>query len=159
MALRMANFNEGKSLKGVRGMGTGMLWGILMFIGFESIATLGEEDKGSRKTIPSALFTAVLVVGTFYVFAAYGVSSGFGPHDIETFASDSDTVRTLSQKFWGGTATDQTDDHGQRVRERRLRIELHRADPVRDGSRGDPAQTAGPHERQGRAADRARVPT
>jgi amino acid transporter len=102
--LSVGNFNPSNSLKGVSGLGTGMLWGILMFIGFESVATLGEEAKGSRKTIPIALFTAVLVIGSFYVFSAYGVSSGFGPHNIANFASDSDPVRTLSQKSWGGTA-------------------------------------------------------
>ncbi len=102
--LSLGNFNPANSLKGVSGLGTGMLWGILMFIGFESVATLGEEAKGSRKTIPLALFTAVLVIGTFYVFSAYGVSSGFGAHNVTAFVGDSDPVRTLSQKFWGGTA-------------------------------------------------------
>jgi amino acid transporter len=102
--LSLENFNPGNSLKGVSGLGTGMLWGILMFIGFESVATLGEEAKGSRKTIPRALFTAVLVIGTFYVFAAYGSSIGFGKHGVAAFVADGDPWSTLSQKFWGGTA-------------------------------------------------------
>lgn len=102
--LSLGNFNPANSLKGISGLGTGMLWGILMFIGFESVATLGEEAKGSRKTIPRALFTAVLVIGSFYVFAAYGSSTGFGPHGVKAFVADGDPWSTLSQKYWGGTA-------------------------------------------------------
>ena len=100
----LAPFNPANSLNGIGGLGTAMLWGILMFIGFESVATLGEEAKGSRKTIPIALFTAVLVIGGFYVFSAYGVVSGFGPHHVTALANDTDPLRTLSQQFWGGTA-------------------------------------------------------
>jgi amino acid transporter len=102
--LSVQNFNPAHSLNGVGGLGTGMLWGILMFIGFEAAATLGEEAKGSRRTIPIALFTAVLVIGGFYVFAAYGSSSGFGLNGAGGFAADTDPWHTLAQKYWGGTA-------------------------------------------------------
>jgi amino acid transporter len=102
--LSLQNFNPAHSAKGVGGLGTGMLWGILMFIGFEAAATLGEEAKRSRRTIPVALFTAVAVIGSFYVFAAYGSSSGFGIHGATAFGADTDPWHTLAQKFWGGTA-------------------------------------------------------
>ncbi|MDV3125305.1 APC family permease [Mycobacterium sp. 21AC1] len=102
--LSLQNFNPAESLHGIGGLGTGMLWGILMFIGFEAAATLGEEAKGSRRTIPAALFTAVMVIGVFYVFAAYGSSTGFGIDGVSDFASDTDPWATLAQKFWGGTA-------------------------------------------------------
>jgi amino acid transporter len=102
--LSLQNFNPTHSLKGVSGLGTGMLWGILMFIGFEAAATLGEEARSSRRAIPVALFTAVIVIGMFYVFAAYGSSTGFGPDGVTTFAADSEPWRTLAQRFWGGTA-------------------------------------------------------
>jgi amino acid transporter len=102
--LSLANFDPANSLKGIGGLGTGMLWGILMFIGFEAAATLGEEAKGSRRAIPAALFTAVIVIGSFYVLAAYGSSSGFGLPGAADFAGDTDPWHTLAQKYWGGTA-------------------------------------------------------
>jgi amino acid transporter len=102
--LSLQPFNPAHSLHGISGLGTGMLWGILMFIGFEAVATLGEEARGSRRTIPIALFTAVIVIGAFYVFAAYGAATGFGPHGVTQFASDTDPWRTLAQKFWDATA-------------------------------------------------------
>jgi amino acid transporter len=102
--LSLEPFNPAHSLKGIGGLGTGMLWGILMFIGFESVATLGEEAKGSRRTIPIALFTAVIVIGAFYVFAAYGAATGFGLHGAGAFAASQSPWSTLAQKFWGGTA-------------------------------------------------------
>src|SRR5262249_32604144 len=37
----LAAFNPANSLNGVSGIGFGMLWGILMFVGFESAGTLG----------------------------------------------------------------------------------------------------------------------
>ncbi|MCV7255812.1 APC family permease [Mycobacterium hackensackense] len=102
--LSLQNFNPAHSLHGFSGIGTGMLWGILMFIGFEAAATLGEEAKGSRRAIPAALFTAVIAIGGFYVIAAYGSSSGFGLSGVADFAADTDPWATLAQKFWGGTA-------------------------------------------------------
>lgn len=101
--LSVQNLNPAHSLHGVGGLGTGMLWGILMFIGFEAAATLGEEARSSRRTIPLALFTAVIVLGAFYVFAAFASSTGFGPGGAEAFASDTDPWRTLAAKFWGAT--------------------------------------------------------
>jgi amino acid transporter len=97
-------FNPAHSMHGLSGLGTGMLWGVLMFIGFESVATLGEEARSSRRTIPVALFTAVLVVGAFYVYAAFGAANGFGAAHAGAFAADTNPWTTLSQKFWGGTA-------------------------------------------------------
>jgi amino acid transporter len=102
--LSLENFDPANSLKGIGGLGTGMLWGILMFIGFEAAATLGEEAKRSRRAIPAALFTAVIVIGSFYVLAAYGSSSGFGLSGAEDFAGDTDPWHTLAQTYWGGTA-------------------------------------------------------
>lgn len=102
--LSLGNFNPANSLNGVGGLGTGMLWGILMFIGFEAAATLGEEARSSRRSIPIALFTAVIMIGGFYVLTSYASSSGFGHSGVADFAADTDPWHTLAQKFWGGTA-------------------------------------------------------
>jgi amino acid transporter len=98
----LAAFNPAASLHGISGLGTGMLWGVLMFIGFESVATLGEEAKNARRTVPLALFSAVIVVGLFYVYTAFASSNGFASGT--QFAAEPSPWTVLAQKFWGGTA-------------------------------------------------------
>jgi len=101
--LSLQAFNPAHSLNGIGGLGTGMLWGILMFIGFESVATLGEEARSARRTIPAALFSAVLVIGLFYVITTYAAASGYGASHAEALAADSSPWTTLAQRYWGVT--------------------------------------------------------
>lgn len=91
------------SLKGVSGLGTGMLWGILMFIGFESAGTLGEEAKSPKRTVPIALFTGVCVIGVFYVFGGYATAIGYGPSHVGALVADSNPFLTLASHYWGLT--------------------------------------------------------
>ena len=56
----------------------GAVYGILAFIGFEGAATMGEEAKQPRKSIPRAIFGTVLIAGVFYVFTAAIEVMGFG---------------------------------------------------------------------------------
>ncbi|WP_063837117.1 APC family permease [Phaeacidiphilus oryzae] len=101
--LSLAPFRPSHSLGGTSGLGTGMLWGVLMFIGFESVATLGEEAKTAKRTIPIALFSAVIVIGAFYVLTAYSAAIGYGPNHAKTFAADASPWTTLAQRYWGIT--------------------------------------------------------
>lgn len=97
--ISLAPFNPMGSPSGIGGIGTGMLWGILMFIGFESVSTLGEEARSATRSIPLALFSAVLVIGAFYVFMTYTASIGFGPHD-QAIGGDS-PWSALVNRYWG----------------------------------------------------------
>ena len=101
--LTAAPFNPMAGGVGISGLGVGMLWGILYFIGFESAATLGEEAKNPRRTIPRALFAGVIILGVFYVLACYAIVVGFGPHHIGDLAANSSPLTALGQKFWGIT--------------------------------------------------------
>ncbi|MFI1581654.1 APC family permease [Embleya sp. NPDC020630] len=101
--LSVAPFNPANSIDGFSGLGTGMLWGILMFIGFESVATLGEEARGAKRSIPLALFTAVAVIGTFYVLMAYSTSIGFGSGHGSDLSGDAAPLTTLVDRYWGVT--------------------------------------------------------
>ena len=56
----------------------GAVFGILAFVGFEGAATMGEEAREPRRTIPKAIFGTVLIGGTFYVFAAAVEVMGYG---------------------------------------------------------------------------------
>jgi amino acid transporter len=98
-------FSPASSPTGLSGLGVGMLWGVLMFIGFESAGTLGEETRSAKRNIPIALFTAVIVIGAFYVLAGYAAAIGFGKDQVATFQGDGSPWVTLGTKFWGGPAT------------------------------------------------------
>jgi amino acid transporter len=101
--LSLGPFNPVHSLKGVSGLGTGILWGILMFVGFESAGTLGEEAHMPKRSIPIALFTSVCVIGVFFVFSGYASAIGFGHSHVSTFVADGNPFLTLSQRYWGLT--------------------------------------------------------
>ncbi|MEV5574821.1 APC family permease [Spirillospora sp. NPDC052269] len=95
----LAPFSPSSSPDGLGGLGKGMLWGILMFIGFESAGTLGEEARSARRAIPIALFTAVLAIGTFYVLSGFAASTGFGEHG--ALRTDTEPWTTLMHRYWG----------------------------------------------------------
>lgn len=97
----LAPFNPHNSLTGFSGIGFGMLWGILMFVGFESAGTLGEETRDPRRGVPRALFIAVILVGIIYVFSGYAAVIGFGRAHVTALAGDSSPWTTLSNRYWG----------------------------------------------------------
>jgi amino acid transporter len=99
--LSLGPFDPSNSLKGLSGLGTGMLWAIISFIGFESAGTLGEETADPRRNVPRALYTAVVVIGLFYVFWAYTASIGFGRSHVAAFTNDSTPWFTMADRYWG----------------------------------------------------------
>jgi amino acid transporter len=78
---------EGNSLKSFRpgniaeggSVFKGLLFAILMFIGFELAAALGEETKDPRRSIPIAVVATVLIVGAFYLITQYTLAVGATP--------------------------------------------------------------------------------
>jgi amino acid transporter len=96
-----APFNPANSLHGISGLGIGMLWGILFFIGFESAATLGEETHNAHRSIPIALFAAVGIIGVNYVFSGYAAAIGFGQDSVDAFVRDDTPWSTLTERYWG----------------------------------------------------------
>jgi amino acid transporter len=103
-SLSLAPFNPGNSLSGFSGIGYGMLWGVLMFVGFESAGTLGEETKDARRAIPIALFSAVGIIGIFYVLSSYTAAIGFGSAaGSHALANDASPFNTLANKNWSSS--------------------------------------------------------
>lgn len=87
------------SASGFSGVGLGVVFGILSFVGFDAAATLGEETKNPRRNVPLAVGGALLGVGVFYVFATYALSAGYGiadPTKLADFLADTSPVGTLS---------------------------------------------------------------
>ncbi len=77
--LSVFNWHE-TSLFGITGGGVlgGVLLGILLFVGFEAAASIGEESSDPHRSIPRALIGTVSVAAVFFVFMAYAFSIGYG---------------------------------------------------------------------------------
>jgi amino acid transporter len=55
----------------------GVLYGINMFIGFESAANLAEETDEPKRHIPRAVLWSLTIVGVYYLITAYAQAVGF----------------------------------------------------------------------------------
>ena len=71
-------FDPNSSTTGSSGILFGVLYGVLIFVGFETAANLAEETAEPKRAIPAAVLTSVVVVSIFYVIAAYAQVAGFG---------------------------------------------------------------------------------
>jgi amino acid transporter len=71
-------FEPSESADGWKGIFFGIIYAILVFTGFETAANLGEETRDPGKSIPRAIILSVVVVGVFYLLAAYAQDIGFG---------------------------------------------------------------------------------
>jgi amino acid transporter len=71
-------FNPGESADGWGGILFGVLYGVLIFVGFETAANLAEEASEPKRAIPRAVLLTVVVVSIFYVIASYAMIAGFG---------------------------------------------------------------------------------
>jgi len=79
-------FNPSQAADGWSGIFLGVLYGVLIYVGFETAANLAEETEHPKRHIPSAVLLTVVFVTIFYVIAAYAQVAGFG-FDLKTLAS------------------------------------------------------------------------
>jgi amino acid transporter len=70
-------FSPSSSPDGWNGVFFGVLYGVLLFTGFETAANLGEETENPKRDIPRAIITAVVVIGAFYLFVTYAQIAGY----------------------------------------------------------------------------------
>lgn len=96
------SFLPSSSPHGVSGVGMGVVFGILSFIGFDAAATLGEETKNPKRNVPMAVSGALISVGVFYVFAMYALTTGYGLNNhanLLKFLSDPNPFVTLGHHY------------------------------------------------------------
>ncbi|HVB70005.1 MAG TPA: APC family permease [Acidimicrobiales bacterium] len=60
-----------------KGVFFGVLYGVLLFTGFETSANLAEETDDPRRNIPRAVLISVVVIGLFYVVASFSQVAGY----------------------------------------------------------------------------------
>ena len=96
-----AVFSPASSPDGVSGVGLGVVFGILSFVGFDAAATLGEESRNPRRAVPLAVGGALISIGLFYVFMMYALSAGYGladPQNLQRFLNDPNPFATLAER-------------------------------------------------------------
>ncbi len=72
-----SGFSPNGSPKHWTGVLFGMLYGVLLFTGFESSANLGEETENPERNIPRAVMLSVIAVTVFYVIGVFAQIAGF----------------------------------------------------------------------------------
>jgi amino acid transporter len=87
-------FNPG-SAHGVGNFFFGVLYAILLFVGFESSANLAEETSNPKKYIPRAVLLSVGIVLVYFVVASYSQAVGFGL-DAKAWAASGAPVLVLA---------------------------------------------------------------
>lgn len=95
-------FTPAASPSGFSGVGLGVVFGILSFIGFDAAATLGEETRNPRRNVPLAVGGALIIVGVFYVFVMYALTAGYGlinPANYKAFLNDANPIITLAHHY------------------------------------------------------------
>src|SRR5580704_12379238 len=70
-------FNPSSSADGWSGIFFGVLYGVLLFVGFETAANLAEETPNPRREIPIAVMTTAGIATVIYVVATYVEVAGF----------------------------------------------------------------------------------
>jgi amino acid transporter len=70
-------FEPSSSADGWSGIFFGVLYGVLLFVGFETAANLAEETPSPRREIPIAVMTTAGIATAIYVLATYVEVAGF----------------------------------------------------------------------------------
>jgi amino acid transporter len=70
-------FEPSSSADGWGGIFFGVLYGVLLFVGFETAANLAEETPSPHKHIPAAVMITAGIATVFFILAAYVEVAGF----------------------------------------------------------------------------------
>lgn len=70
-------FSPSSSPSRWKGVFFGVLYGVLLFTGFETSANLGEETQDPHRNIPRAVLISVLAIAGFYVIGSFAQVAGY----------------------------------------------------------------------------------
>ncbi|MBP2706811.1 APC family permease [Microbispora sp. RL4-1S] len=89
------------------GLGIGLMFAFISFIGFESAALYGEETRNPRRAVPVATYVSVIVIAGFYGLTSWAAVGAVGPDKIAATAGRQlgDLFFLLSDTYLGGNAT------------------------------------------------------
>src|SRR4029079_11353513 len=90
---------------GVTGGGVlgGVLLGILLFVGFEAAASIGEESNDPHRSIPRAVLFTIGASAAFYVVMAFAFSMGYGKEAVNqgAWALSPGAVNEMATRYVG----------------------------------------------------------
>jgi amino acid transporter len=72
----LGGFAPAASPGGWAGIGQGVVFGILSFIGFDAAATLSEETRAARRNVPLAVLGTLVLGGLFYLVVVSAMVAG-----------------------------------------------------------------------------------
>ncbi len=98
--LNVSPFNPGNA-PSANALYLGVIFTILSFSGFESVAPLAEETENPRRNLPRAIIFSILIMIVFYIFTSWGLLIGWGTGSLASFTSSPDPVFQLGRNLWG----------------------------------------------------------
>ena len=88
-----------RSAGSLSGLGGAMVFGVLSYIGFEAVATTGEEASRPGLSIPVALVLGIVIGGVFFTFVSYAEAIGFGVRHLDKLVGNAAPFDTLGQRY------------------------------------------------------------
>ncbi|MGY2872817.1 amino acid transporter [Marmoricola sp. URHA0025 HA25] len=82
----LSSFNPANASSG-HGLYLAIVFTILAFSGFESVAPLAEESVNPRRNLPIAVIGSIFAMGAFYVIASWGIVTAFGVDSVHALAA------------------------------------------------------------------------
>ncbi|NMO03510.1 APC family permease [Gordonia sp. TBRC 11910] len=88
--------------------GTGIMFAVFGFVGFEATAVFRSEAKDPDRTIPRATYIAVALIAVIYAFSSWAMIVGLGvDHAVQAAADDPEGLASgLAAQFVGKAAHD-----------------------------------------------------
>ena len=94
------------------GFGLGLLFVFTCFLGFEAAALFAEEARDPFRTIPRAIYAAILLMGAFYIVTSLSAVSAFGADEAQSVVTDPETggpgamIFNIADEYLGSFLTD-----------------------------------------------------
>lgn len=89
------------SAGGIGNLAFGLVFGLLLYTGYESAAVLAEETSDSKRVIPLAIVGSAALATIFYVIITYAYAIGFGPEGASAWPDDAAVLFTMAAMYWG----------------------------------------------------------
>ncbi len=74
------------------------------FTGYGRIATLGEEVRNPRRTIPRAIVITIVLIGSLYLLVGWSLSQSAGPDQLLLQDSSLNPLQAVTTRAWGDGA-------------------------------------------------------
>jgi amino acid transporter len=84
------------------GLYLAVVFSILTFSGFESVAPLAEESRSPRRILPRAIMLSIVIMGIFFLLTSWAIVAGWGTHRIGGLATSAQNpILVVAERVWG----------------------------------------------------------